>query len=277
MKEQNQLIVFDLDRTLLNKNSQLSPLTLQTLQDMDKRGIHYTIATGRSFLSAARIIKGHKFSLPQIYTNGVVTWYPAQQEYSFDNYLSVDEGLQALEAMQVDEANAFINAIDERGQHYVFHGEFRNQAEQNLLERFSREKDTQTLPVDKIQQGLQITNISMLGPQNDVHLAERSVTEMANIITYSGIAVERDDYRWLDIHHTKANKGSAIEKLKDRLAIDSVICFGDGNNDLTMFEMADECYAPANACDEIKEVATAVIGHHDDDGVAKFLREKFEL
>lgn len=277
MKEQNQLIVFDLDRTLLNKSSLLSPFTLQTLRDMDKRGINYTIATGRSYLSAARIIKGHRFSLPQIYTNGVVTWYPAQQAYSFDNYLSVDEGLQAIEAMQVDEANPFINAIDEQGQHYVFHGDFRNKAEQNLLERFSREKDTQMLPVDQIKQGLQITNISMLGPQNDVDSAERYVIEMANLITYSGIAVERDDYRWLDIHHTKANKGSAIEKLKEHMGVDSVICFGDGSNDLTMFEMADECYAPANACEAIKEVATEIIGHHDEDGVAKFLRERFEL
>ncbi|MBE9539238.1 MAG: HAD hydrolase family protein, partial [Proteobacteria bacterium] len=32
-----------------------------------------------------------------------------------------------------------------------------------------------------------------------------------------------------------------------------------------------------NARDEIKEVATAVIGHHDEDGIARFLRDRFEL
>ena len=44
-----------------------------------------------------------------------------------------------------------------------------------------------------------------------------------------------------------------------------------------MFEAADEGYAPANANDAIKSAATAVIGHHDDEGIARFLRERFSL
>ena len=41
--------------------------------------------------------------------------------------------------------------------------------------------------------------------------------------------------------------------------------------------MADESYAPANAKPEVKEAATAVIGHHDEDGIAAFLRQRFDL
>jgi hypothetical protein len=44
-----------------------------------------------------------------------------------------------------------------------------------------------------------------------------------------------------------------------------------------MFLIADECYAPDNAKPEIKAVATGVIGHHGEDGVAEFLRERFSL
>ena len=33
----------------------------------------------------------------------------------------------------------------------------------------------------------------------------------------------------------------------------------------------------ANANDDIKLAATAVIGHHDDEGIARFLRERFSL
>ena len=42
-----------------------------------------------------------------------------------------------------------------------------------------------------------------------------------------------------------------------------------------MFELADEAYATANAVDELKEMATAVIGSCDEDGVARFLEERF--
>jgi hydroxymethylpyrimidine pyrophosphatase-like HAD family hydrolase len=68
-----------------------------------------------------------------------------------------------------------------------------------------------------------------------------------------------------------------VPTLKDLLGLERVICFGDSDNDLSMFEAADEGYAPANANDIIKSAATAVIGHHDEEGIARFLRERFAL
>ncbi|MDX1481931.1 MAG: HAD hydrolase family protein, partial [Woeseiaceae bacterium] len=71
--------------------------------------------------------------------------------------------------------------------------------------------------------------------------------------------------------------GGAIRTLKDLVGMERVICFGDSENDLSMFQAADESYAPENATDSIKSAATAVIGHHDEEGIARFLRERFEL
>jgi hydroxymethylpyrimidine pyrophosphatase-like HAD family hydrolase len=44
-----------------------------------------------------------------------------------------------------------------------------------------------------------------------------------------------------------------------------------------MFEQSDECYAPANAKEPIKALASQVIGFNHEDGVAHFLRERFSL
>ena len=52
--------------------------------------------------------------------------------------------------------------------------------------------------------------------------------------------------------------------------------FGDGLNDLSMFEIADESYAVENACRELKEKATGVIGHHDQESVAQYLKENYK-
>ena len=65
--------------------------------------------------------------------------------------------------------------------------------------------------------------------------------------------------------------------MKELLGVERVICFGDNDNDISMFEVADESYAPANATEAIKSAATAVIGHHDEEGIAHFLRERFAL
>ena len=49
--------------------------------------------------------------------------------------------------------------------------------------------------------------------------------------------------------------------------------FGDGINDLEMFEVADECYAMSNAEPELKAAATKIIESNDNDGVARWLAE----
>ena len=56
-----------------------------------------------------------------------------------------------------------------------------------------------------------------------------------------------------------------------------MIGFGDNLNDLPMFELADEAYAPANAVDAIKAVATKVIKSllHED-GIALYLKERLK-
>ena len=53
--------------------------------------------------------------------------------------------------------------------------------------------------------------------------------------------------------------------------------FGDGTNDIDMFQMADECYAVENAADELKKIATGIIGKNDDDAVARWLEEHAEV
>ena len=64
--------------------------------------------------------------------------------------------------------------------------------------------------------------------------------------------------------------------MKDYLHCEKVVVFGDGKNDVDMFEKADECYAVENAVEELKKIATRIIGHHDDDAVAKWLKENYK-
>ena len=51
--------------------------------------------------------------------------------------------------------------------------------------------------------------------------------------------------------------------------------FGDALNDISMFEIADESYAVLNAVDELKAIATGIIGSNDEDAVANKLKELF--
>ena len=70
------------------------------------------------------------------------------------------------------------------------------------------------------------------------------------------------------------SKANAVLRLKEYLKAERVVVFGDGKNDVDMFEIADECYAVENAVEELKNIATAVIQSNNEDGVAKWLGRK---
>jgi hypothetical protein len=52
-----------------------------------------------------------------------------------------------------------------------------------------------------------------------------------------------------------------------------VVCFGDNHNDLSMFAVADEAYAVADAVDAVRAAATGVIGSNAGSGVVRWLWE----
>ena len=59
------------------------------------------------------------------------------------------------------------------------------------------------------------------------------------------------------------------------LNCDKLIVFGDGKNDIDLFQIADESYAVENAVNELKDYATDIIPSNNDDGVAKWLLQHF--
>lgn len=48
---------------------------------------------------------------------------------------------------------------------------------------------------------------------------------------------------------------------------EETIAFGDGNNDIEMFEAVGTAVAMENPPDRLKEVATDICGHVSDDGI----------
>lgn len=60
------------------------------------------------------------------------------------------------------------------------------------------------------------------------------------------------DEQWLEIMPFAASKANAIKQLQKLLECDRVVAFGDGRNDIDMFELADESYAVQNADEQLK-------------------------
>ena len=272
-----ELVVFDLDGTLLNRESEISAYTSETLRLLTEKDVAYTVATGRTLHGARAILDGHSFALPQAYKNGVMIWHPATRHYSSGATLTPDELDNVVSACLRQQLTPFVFTLDEDHESTVYHPPLFSDIERDLVRSISVEEHKRVCPLDSLPRDATVTHVNAIGDGEAIKAVLRSVDDEPHLVAYSGVAHEGRQWRWLDVHHSDASKGGAIETLKALLGVERVICFGDSDNDLSMFEAADESYAPANANDRIKSAATAVIGHHDEEGIARFLRRRFEL
>jgi hydroxymethylpyrimidine pyrophosphatase-like HAD family hydrolase len=272
-----ELLVFDLDGTLLDRNSTISDYTSETLELLSKREIAYTIATGRTLHGARAILQGHRFELPQAYKNGVMIWHPGERRFSSSTTLTASELENVVQACIRRGVTPFVFTLDEDDESTVYHPALQTDADLELVRVLGLEGNIGIRALDELPADAAVTHVNSIGAPAAIEAVVRGVEDEPHLVAYSGLAREGVDWRWLDVHHSDASKGGAIKTLKELLGLDRVICFGDSDNDLSMFEAADESYAPANANDAIKSAATAVIGHHDEEGIARFLRERFTL
>lgn len=272
-----ELVVFDLDGTLLNQQSEISDYTSETLKQLSERGIAYTVATGRTLHSARAVLEGHGFALPQAYKNGVMIWHPDQQQFSSSAMLTATELDHVVQSCITQEITPFVFTFDDAQHTTVYHPPLQSDVEKKLVGYFATQDQIDAQDLSMLPKEAAITHVNAIGPASATNAVLRSVANEPHLVAYSGEAWEGENYRWLDIHHSEASKGGAVQTLRELLGLERVICFGDNDNDLSMFKAADESYAPANANEAIKAAATAVIGHHDEEGIARFLRERFGL
>ena len=272
-----ELVVFDLDGTLLNRDSEISDYTSETLRLLTERDIAYTVATGRTLHGARAVLDGHRFLLPQAYKNGVMIWHPESEHFSSTAMLTPSELDSVVNACLTHGLTPFVYSLDDDNGSTVYHSPTLTDIERKLIRSIGIEEAVKVRALDEMPGDSTITHVNAIGDGDAVKSVLSSVRDEPHLVAYSGIALEGERWRWLDVHHSDASKGGAIETLKRLLGVERVICFGDSDNDLSMFKSADESYAPANANDDIKAAATTVIGHHDDEGIARFLRERFSL
>lgn len=271
------LVVFDLDGTLLNAKSEITAYTAETLALLKQAGVAYTVATGRTLQAAQIPIASHGFDLPQILKNGAVIWQPVASDYSHRYLLTPQEVWHVLAAFTMNEVNPFVFTLENGNHHAVYHGPIASKVEENLAKLFEGERNLPLQPISEMPDDAHVINVSAISDATQIKRIIDSIEDEPHLVAYTGNAIEAKALKWLDIHHSKGSKGNAVNTLKTELGFQEIIVFGDGENDHSMFACADECYAPDNADEELKAIATQVIGHHDEDGVARFLRKRFNL
>jgi hydroxymethylpyrimidine pyrophosphatase-like HAD family hydrolase len=85
------------------------------------------------------------------------------------------------------------------------------------------------------------------------------------------VALFNPDPQVIQVTHRLVDKGIALQRVAQRMEADreQVMVIADADNDLGMMEWAGLAIAVANATDQVKQLADAVVPSNDDQGVAR--------
>ena len=267
------LYISDLDGTLLNNRAVLSDYTLRTLNKMSDKGFDFTVATARTSATALQMLEDVNLKLPIILMNGVIIYDP------------LNSTIIKKESIPEKALAEIINILQDTNQHgfmYTLHRDKLVTYYQSLSNKYMSDfVEERKMKFDKVF--TKITNYSYV-TDDVIYFAfldtlvniERLYEKIGAIEDVDAVKY-RDNYTgnlwYLEVFNPNASKYNGIKFLREKYGYDKVVCFGDNLNDIAMFNACDECYATANAKPELKEMADAVIGKNDQNGVAKWLEE----
>lgn len=267
------LYVSDLDGTLLRSNERTSEYTNRVINELVDRGILFSYATARSYITAKKVTKGMDAKIPLIVYNGAFIIDNVTEEILLANYFddSVQDVLDDLFEKQVYPiVYAFVDGVEK----FSFVQELCTKGMNLFLE--SRKGDIRTNVVDTLadlRKG-EIFYLTCIDVPEKLESLHEKYKEKYHCVYQKDIYTGE---QWLEIMPKEATKSNAIKQLRNMLDCDKLVVFGDGKNDIDMFQIADEAYAVENAHEELKKHATGVITANDEDGVAKWLEENCKI
>lgn len=267
------LYLSDLDGTLLRSDQKISDFTAATINRLVGEGMIFSYATARSVVTASRATKGLNAGIPMILYNGVFVMENETNRILLSNLFDREEAECLIDDLLKNEVYPIVYSLENGIERFRYLAAKSNRATLDFVD--SRRDDPRKMPVFD-EKGFCVGGVYYV---TCIAEAEKLARMYEKYRLQHRCIFHEDVYShemWLEIMPTGASKASAAKQLKEYLGCEKLIAFGDGKNDLDLFELADECYAVSNAVEELKMIATGVIGRNDEDGVAKWLAEHFE-
>jgi len=259
------LIAIDIDGTLVHDDGFLAPEVIREVTRVRDLGHHVVVATGRAAANAFPVVKDVGIEVGHVVcSNGAVTieidkqdakGYVVREVIGFDPAPVLSQLIEKL-----PDAHFAVEDVDGT---YRFHKPFPAYA--------LGAKNIET-PLDQLMHG-EVSRVVVLSPEQNVN----DFLEIVESVGLHSVSYAIGYTAWLDISPQGVTKASALEQRRKSLNIprNRVITIGDGRNDISMFEWANEgggfSFAMGQGPDEVKQAATVVTASVEEHGVAKVL------
>lgn len=269
------LYVTDLDGTLLNQAAKVSEYSIKVINQLVEKGMLFTYATARSLVSASVATNGLTAKIPVIAYNGAFILMPDTGEVLHSVKFTAEEMQSVREVLEKNHISPLVYSIIDGVERLSWDVGHENEGMRNYLSRRQGDRRLRPLQGDYGLYAGEVFYFTCVGTDEEL----KPLCDIVKMDTRYVCTLQKELYQpeyFCEIMPAMATKALATNKLKELWSCDRIVSFGDAINDIPMFRISDECYAVENAVEELKEIATGVIGSNGQDGVAKWLLEHFD-
>lgn len=270
-----KVVVFDMDGTLLNRDRQVLPATIDVLDKLQKKGIKIVLATGRHHIGVYPYIVQLKLNTPAICCNGSYVYDFAKKEISHQNVLTKDQSYQILKLVR------------EYGIHTLIYTE--KEMTYEVLDAHLEGFVTWSKTVPEAVRPV-LTHVKsfedVIANAKDIFKFATSCADLDALHTFNAQVKSQLDldgeWSWhdrVDVAQHGNTKGACLKRWleSDGLSLKDAVAFGDNENDLSMLTTVGLGIAMGNAKDEVKNKVSCVIGDNNHNSIAEKLTEIFDL
>lgn len=271
------LYVSDLDGTLLGPRARLSPFAVEHLRKLIKDGMHFSIATARTWESTQIVLEDIlPLPVPVVLQNGALVYDSQREQYVKKEIIPPACVRTVLEQVRLHGQSGFLYGIKE-GYIKVFHEDLTGRP---FLQKFKDVRvhyyDKRFVPVNDLAACTQedIVYFTTQGRREDLLPLYEAYSTLPGI-AYVLYPDSYDAGNWyLECFSESATKYNAVKFLREAYGYGRVVGFGDNFNDIPLLQACDVGCAMGNARPELKDIAHHVIGTNEEDGVVRYLMEE---
>lgn len=278
----NRLFITDLDGTLLDCHSRVSPRSAEIISELSRHGALISVATARTPATVEQLLASTYTTIPAIVMTGAAMWDRHLRRYlniRYHDEATVDAVAQTLREEGI--SPFYYSVSEDSPMVYCYHfGQEMSAKERKFIEERSRLplKRVYHLPGGELPAGKR-REIVLMFAVGDIGSIERAAECIAATVDCSYSCYPDAFNRqvgYLEIFAPGVSKASAVKRLKEMTGAGRLTVYGDNLNDLPMMAVADEAVAVANALDDVKRRADRVIGPNSADSVALDIQSKLQ-
>lgn len=273
-----ELFVTDLDGTLLNSNKEVTNYSKGIINGLIDEGVNFTVATARTPATVVELLDGLNLKIPVALMNGVLIYDIKKQEYIDIKDINKEAVEKALAVFEKYDKNVLVYGIKDNHL-WVYHKEFQYAWEYDFYkERADKPLKTFMKVIDYREaiKESKIINFIVFDTFEKIKNINDELLEIKGLTVNYYEDIYEDDCFFLEAYSDEASKANGIKFLSKYVEHNKLVCFGDNLNDIPMFELADEGYAMENAVNDLKKISYGTIGNCDEDGVARYLAQRFK-